>query len=190
MKPTYSDVLMFFGGLSLIWFAYTTVYRKFTVEVFRQKMFELRDSVFDYAAAGNMQFDHQAYQLLRTTMNGFLRYGHKISLFELFVLRLCARKNINSKDSFAKQWNIALHGVSSSQKKELELFRYRMNNLLILQSFAGSPLFLCTVIASVVALAIPAKLYKSIKDTCLNIIYRWLQGSLDRVESTALVYGR
>jgi len=188
MRPTYSEIFVFCIGLGLFWFAFLTVYRKFTIDIFRQKMFELRDSVFDYAARGNVSFDHPAYKLLRTAMNGFLRYGHKISLFELFIISIGTRDI--KKVSFSKQWNKALHGIPDEQREEFETFRKNMNELIVLQAFAGSPFFLCTVIAPIATIAVPARLYKSIKETFYYRASRWLRIPIDRVESTALVYGK
>lgn len=63
---------------SLVFFKLVPMYR---VDVFRETMFELRSELFDYAFAGNIRFNDPAYVLLRTLMNGFIRYGHHITVY-------------------------------------------------------------------------------------------------------------
>jgi hypothetical protein len=65
--------------ISLVW---RTAQR---VDVFRQRMFSVRDELFDYAESGNITFDHPAYQLLRNSMNGFIRYAHRLSFFQVML---------------------------------------------------------------------------------------------------------
>ena len=57
----------------------------FRLDCFRQKMFLVRDELFDYAADGNIAFDDPAYILLRRQMNAMIRYGHQITLFRALV---------------------------------------------------------------------------------------------------------
>jgi hypothetical protein len=57
----------------------------YRLDCFRQKMFQVRDELFDYAADGNIAFDDPAYILLRVQMNAMIRYGHQITLFRALV---------------------------------------------------------------------------------------------------------
>src|SRR6266540_2513914 len=104
-----AEIVVFTLSVSLIWFGYFNLFKRYTVDVFRQKMFELRDALFDEAASGTVAFDHPAYTILRYTMNGFLRFGHRISLFELIVHHALTRKEqaAYSKYSFNHRWREA-----------------------------------------------------------------------------------
>ena len=66
-----TSTISLFGILYLLLWRY----RAYRVDLFRHKMFKLRDELFDDAADGNIDFNSPAYQLLRTTMNGFIRFG-------------------------------------------------------------------------------------------------------------------
>jgi hypothetical protein len=55
------------------------------LDSFRQKMFGIRDELFDYAADGNISFDHPAYVSLRRQMNGFIRYAHHMTAFRILM---------------------------------------------------------------------------------------------------------
>src|ERR1039457_4111930 len=58
------------------------------LDVFRQKMFAVRDELFDYAESGKIGFNHPAYRLLRQSMNGFIRYGHRLTFFQVNLMML------------------------------------------------------------------------------------------------------
>lgn len=51
------------------------------LDSFRQKMFVVRDELFDYAASGKIEFNDPAYRLLRQSMNGHIRYAHQLTFF-------------------------------------------------------------------------------------------------------------
>jgi hypothetical protein len=55
------------------------------IDVFRQRMFAIRDELFDFASEGGVDFQHPAYQLLRNSMNGFIRYAHRLTFFQLLT---------------------------------------------------------------------------------------------------------
>lgn len=57
-----------------------SLYRDYRVSVFRQNLFALRDQLFDLAAQGDVGFDNPAYTTLRRQLNGFIRFGDRISI--------------------------------------------------------------------------------------------------------------
>jgi|SRR5882672_2427141 len=68
--------------LSLIglWALFHWLYRDYRVDLFRQRMFALRDELFDMAASGRIAFDNPAYGKLRDMLNGYIRFAHRVSL--------------------------------------------------------------------------------------------------------------
>ena len=59
--------------------------RAYYLDVFRQKLFALRDELFDFAADGGIDFSDPAYLELRQDLNGLIRFAHKISMFRLLL---------------------------------------------------------------------------------------------------------
>lgn len=57
-----------------------SLYRDYRVSVFRQSLFSLRDQLFDLAARGDLGFDNTAYTTLRRQLNGFIRFGDRVSV--------------------------------------------------------------------------------------------------------------
>ncbi|MBI1790616.1 MAG: hypothetical protein HYR60_24055 [Acidobacteria bacterium] len=56
------------------------LWREYRIERFRQRIFQIRDELFDFAAEGNLSFDNPAYGALRASMNSMIRFAHRMSL--------------------------------------------------------------------------------------------------------------
>ncbi len=123
---------------------------------FRQKMFAIRDEMFDYAADGNIGFDHPAYSLLRQQMNGFIRYGHQLTVFR-FLMTVIAHKIAGRQTTatWFSEWQKALDSIDQySVRKKLEDFHDRGMRLAIKRLLVGSPLlWMIFLLFTVVVLA-------------------------------------
>ncbi len=80
--------LVSLAGLCLLYL----LYRDYRIDRFRQSMFELRDRLFDEALAGRLPFDHRAYGIMRTTMNGYIRFAHRLQILSLLIFMFRAGK--------------------------------------------------------------------------------------------------
>lgn len=78
-------------GLCLLAVLVLFLWREHRVDAFRQRMFEIRDELFDFAAEGNISFDDPAYGSLRSLLNGYIRFAHKMSLTRTFGMN-CLRR--------------------------------------------------------------------------------------------------
>lgn len=109
---------------------------------FRQTMFSIRDEMFDYAADGNISFDHPAYVMLRHQMNGFIRYGHQLTVFS--CLMSAARSKIEGNmpnTSWHSEWQKSLDSLSSEEVRATMLAFYHRSMWLALKRLLfGSPL--------------------------------------------------
>jgi hypothetical protein len=77
-------------GLCLLAIQALFLWREYRIDAFRQRIFEIRDELFDYAAEGGIPFDHPAYGALRGLLNGYIRFAHKMSLtrsIAMYILR-------------------------------------------------------------------------------------------------------
>ena len=74
--------------LIIVWFFW--LYRDYRMDLLRQRLFTLRDELFDVARHGELSFDHPMYGLLRTTLNGFIRWGGRLGM--IMVLWLVLRR--------------------------------------------------------------------------------------------------
>lgn len=111
-----------------IWFFWIP---KLRIAEFRQKMFELRDRMFDDAAAGRLSFDDKAYGAMRFTMNGLIRFADSLSLSEIISFSI-ARKL--AKEDVRRDLSPALEAIRHSpldRRKDYHNYHKHMQMLLI-----------------------------------------------------------
>src|SRR5947209_617518 len=65
-------------ALFALWFIWYYGFRNYFLDKMRQRLFEIRDRLFDYSADGNIDFNHAAYGNLRLSLNGMLRFAHQL----------------------------------------------------------------------------------------------------------------
>ena len=88
------------------------------VDEFRQSMFSVRDELFDVAASGAIDFSHPAYLLLRQSMNGFIRYGHQLTVFRLACNMIRWKLHHERVFSWAMRWDEALKTIENDSAKQ------------------------------------------------------------------------
>jgi hypothetical protein len=121
------------------------------LDAFRQKMFAIRDELFDFAAEGNISFDDPAYRLLRQSMNGIIRYAHQLSFFRVCVTGIEVALEVKvPKNTWSEAWGMALENVHSDEvRKKLEEFHANAMQAIFNRLILGSPLLLGLVICSI-----------------------------------------
>lgn len=183
------EIVLFYLGLSLVWIGLNWLYRDLVVDFFRQKIFTLRDSLFDEAADGFIDFSHPAYTMLRSTMNGFLRFGHKVSIFEMVIYTLLS-KDIKNESYFEKRWTKATLNVDESTKNKLERYRIKITTIVSVQLILSSPLVFVFLIIPSIVLVVPALVIWTAKNKIIDFMTIKFEKGISSVESVALIYGR
>lgn len=147
------------------------------LDVFRQRMFVVRDDLFDYARAGNIGFDHPAYRLLRKSMNGFIRYGHRLSFFQLCVT-FCRWHFSEEKpvSLWQKQWGESIRSIEDQEvKQRLVRFHTQSMNIVTGRLVSGSPVLIAVLIVLIFgtmchgAWKSTADLYRSATERLFNV---------------------
>lgn len=149
-QETLSQVIsVAFSGVSLlgIWFLLFWLYPDYRLDAFRSEMFSLRDKLFDDASSGKISFSHPAYQMLRNTMNGYLRSAQRLTpLRFMLTTRELLRDDRKNKYSFEKEWQKNIIDLPPGTVTLLVEYRRNMHSLVIQQTIKSSPLFIITVI--------------------------------------------
>jgi len=84
-------------SLAVILHLWLRAYPSMRVEEFRQDVFRLRNSMFDAAAKGDIDFDDAMYSIVRNVMNGMLNDADNITFFNFIAKRLLIEKYGQSK---------------------------------------------------------------------------------------------
>lgn len=102
-------------------------------------MFSIRDELFDFAHSGRIDFQHQAYRLLRNSMNGFIRYAHRLTFFQAFVtiVRWSITEQVHPLTWHLK-WTEALGSLPLDVQSELREFHDRAMDAVAMHLLLGS----------------------------------------------------
>lgn len=110
-------------GLAGLWAIWYYLWKPQRVDIFRQKLFALRDELFDIAANGEVSFDDPAYTRLRFLLNGMIRYAHRIS-FPLLLISMMALKD--EPESSKPDWKQTLPSLPVATREKLNEIHERM----------------------------------------------------------------
>ncbi len=174
-----SSLVSLFG---LMWLFFW-LYRRYSVDRFRQEMFEIRDKLFDYARTTGLEFDSQAYIIPRQTMNGFIRFADRLTLSQIIFNVILGKKDdiaVISKQ-FQEVWCRATQGLDKKTANELEDLRDQINQLVLKYLIFGSPLLLITLLIPLLSSVLIS--------TSVTAIMRLLERPFNDLNSAAILYG-
>lgn len=167
----------------LVWILLVWITRDYMVDSFRQRMFELRDDLFDFALEGQIDFDHRAYGTLRSMMNGFIRFGHQLGVLQVLMgAAFLGRSGLEVAKAFEEQQEDARKDLPPAVREKLAEYHVRMHLLVMRHVVLGSPLFLVTVV-------VPLMISLDVFGT-LGRLVRWLAPLFRRIDATAFAVGR
>jgi hypothetical protein len=136
------------SGLSLVGLAwlYLWAYRDYRRDFFRARLFAIRAQLFDGAAEGKIRFDDPAYGLLRSTLNGFLRFGHRFGPMRLIAMAFFVDPHVFLPDyDFDRRWRESTNSLSPEQRDWIRSLREQMHKAffahLMMTSLFGCLLF-------------------------------------------------
>src|SRR2546430_279357 len=122
------------GAVSCAWRAYSR-------DSFRQKAFAIRDELFDFAAAGNVDFNDPAYTMLRTRMNATIRYSHRLTFGEAILpllFMMLRHKDVTFPRSYIA-WQKAVSKHEKGTRTALNEFNARFSALLASHLLVNTP---------------------------------------------------
>jgi hypothetical protein len=187
MNKELLTVLSSLLSLAGLVYLYFWIYRGFIVDSFRQDLFHLRDEVFDYAADGNISFDHDNYGMLRSTINGYIQHAHRMTLWHALVLNLFIRdKEMSGFKGFDERWSRIQRNLTPESKEAMNAFRKRMDDIVFRYVMLSAPecvLLTFPVVLLIVAIEITRTMPRKI-----NVIVN-LRSRVNKLDDTAYVYG-
>ena len=75
---------------ALCWLLCFWLVRDYRLSMFRQRLFEVRDALFDAAVEGVVPFNHPAYGMARQFINGLIRFAHRLNTTTFISIMLVA----------------------------------------------------------------------------------------------------
>ena len=174
--PEKVNVLLSIAGLLLIWAIWSFGLRPALIDTFRQRVFEIRDEMFDYAAAGNIDFNHPAYGTIRTLMNGYIRFAHRIDpalILISAVYFIFKRDEVRKAQRELKERiELQLSTLPEEHREKLSGYMERTQSELGKYILYGSPLFTFAVFTVGLPVLLVARLIGkvSIRERAGNLV--------------------
>lgn len=149
------------------------------VDSFRQQMFKLRDELFDDAREGKISFNDKSYVMLRSSMNGFIQFGHRLNIWQVMFLNVIAKNGSNGTvKSFYKQLEETTTR-SSPEHKELVKSYYLKMNFCVMNYLINSSLIL------MVTVVVPLMFYLLVRPH-IEKLAKFYRGYMDKINAAAL----
>lgn len=160
------------GLATLLWLAYGP-WQRLVVDVARQRLFEIRDELFDLAVDGEIDFKSPQYVETRRRINGLIKYIHKLTVFRFIMLEITMRK-------MAPPTREADDSADSAANAKIEGMLNRCSRILLVQFWVRSPLLVISSIFLPVAL-FAAMLSGSFR----SFVFNWLARAKEEINQDA-----
>lgn len=150
-------------SLFALWFLYFYCWREHRIDAYRQRLFAIRDGLFDFAASGAIGFDDPAYTTLRSVSNGLIRFGHRLTFSRVLIVACLSDVSSNRME----RWMEDVKKRPPEVRDRLLKAHGEIARASLLHVLAWSPLaWVCILVGIVIAvLRIPTKIrVKSPKD--------------------------
>ncbi len=181
MNPETANFIISLAAIFFICVLVFWLYRDYELDVFRQKMFKLRDKLFDEARAGNISFDDDVYGILRSTMNGSIRYAHRMNFLYVVGLYIALKGRPPLEDnSFSERLKKKKSQLSDEQRKLIDKYQMKMEFYMLEHVLFSSPIILFLVL---VPLAITVHLTTRVKQKVVKL-FRAPLNELDEIAYT------
>jgi hypothetical protein len=139
-----ADVISFFVS-ALLFAKIVSLTHEQRVDETRQEIFGLRDELFLYAMDNGL-FDTDAYKYLRSLMNGFIRYAHRLSATRVIMMYIVSRFVAPPlPDSFSATWESCVATLDVSNRQKMLSF-LKQHEIIIASHILHRSLILRTVI--------------------------------------------
>jgi hypothetical protein len=139
----FSAALQLLLALGALWFLVFKLAREYRLDVLRDRLFALRERLFDYAADGNISFDHPAYTKLRKRINSLIRFGYRLTFTRFAMGIMFSTWNSDRYDQeLLSEWENAVKELPPESQLELNSIQDDTLVLVVRHLVTGSPVML------------------------------------------------
>ncbi len=145
----FSGALHLLLALSALWFLVFKLVGEYRLDSLRDRLFAIRERLFDYAADGHISFDHPAYTKLRMRINSLIRFGYRLTFtrFAMGVLFI-TWKNAPYDREILLEWENAVKELPSAVQAELNSISDETLVLVVRHLVTGSPVMMAILVVS------------------------------------------
>ena len=158
-------VLRFCLVLFVVWLVWYQFWIPYRVDYFRQRLFELRDELFEYAKAGNREFTDPAYVNLRRAINALIRYGHRVTISKILIGMVVLKNSGRSPmTNAAAEWEKHVAAIEDEEtKRRMSGFGNEMLKTVLTHTILISPMTIAAIVFMAIYLRMVAKVVESVE---------------------------
>jgi hypothetical protein len=126
IEPETAGKLVFAAlGVAAFYCVYFIQFRKTLNAVYRDRLFMLRNNLFDLMTREGVRYDHPAHVLLRNQANGLIRYADFLHPISFMMLVLSAAHT--EMPTFAERFSRASEGLPKDLKNDMFSIHNKLN---------------------------------------------------------------
>jgi len=123
-----ANILISISALLGLWIFFHWPYANYRRDLLQSRLFTLRQELFDYARHGDISFQHPAYGVLRTTINGFIKVGPQLNLIGIgFLLCILRSEDFDHREGYTERLDRLSADLPGDVSDKLRLIRFRLN---------------------------------------------------------------
>lgn len=127
-------------GLILLFLLFYWAWQQYVIDVTRQRLFELRDQLFDMATQGTLQRDSETYRTLRKMFNATIRFTHEMDWvhFLTYLLTMKWLKNGEVMRGALRVEHLVNNIADTHAKRQIEEILVQMHRTIAWHIFRRS----------------------------------------------------
>lgn len=141
-----AHLMLAFGALWVLCFL---LWKEYRLDSLRERLFFLRQKLFNLALEGQISFDDPAYAYLRVRLNSMIRFGHRFTVARLVIISLLRRRSCEFDDAnqYEARWKEALQRLTPEQQEVLLSIHDDALVIAVRHMLSGSPVLLVILVA-------------------------------------------
>lgn len=129
------EVLRIGIGAIALWILYFHFWSDYKLDAFRQRLFDLRAALFDFALSSGLSFDDPAYGKLRERINRLIRWADQFTGVHFLLLLIALPKDAPVPKPH-REWLEALETINDPEtRKRLREFENRLAAIMVRRVF-------------------------------------------------------
>lgn len=133
--------LLLYLVLSLfVWFFFWP-YKQYRIDLYRQRMFALRDDLFLEAHKGTIAFQDSAYIKTRQSLNGAIRFADEACFFDLALYILFLNRRNHRAAQFKREFSKSLQALETDEARQLIYRAHVMTHVYTLDHLVHTSVF-------------------------------------------------
>ena len=140
-------LLSWVAGLCAVWFLWSLGIKPLVLDLFRERLFELRFQLFRLGMNGEIDFSNDTYRTLETQLCGLIRFSHRVT-FLTFIFSLVEQEKAKKEKGYAdlgQQIALKISRLDPDAQTNLKALLTNLRSAIVLYLVFSSVLFMTLI---------------------------------------------